>query len=89
MYNNLSLLSTKHLQFLLFKSTIVSKALSCIENHLESVNDTYATALISYTLALAKHNETLSMLTLLRRKAIKNGESLKKFVYLDTRIQKL
>ena len=49
------------------------KALSCITNRLDSVNDTYATALVTYTLMLAKHSNVSKMMKLLKDKAVKEG----------------
>ena len=49
------------------------KALSCITNRLDSVNDTYATALVTYTLMLAKHSNASKMMKLLKDKAVKEG----------------
>ena len=52
---------------------MVFKALSCIKNQLDSVNDTYATALVTYTLMLAKHSNASKMMKLLKDKAVKEG----------------
>ena len=57
----------------LSQSTMVSKALSCITSRLDSINDTYATALVTYTLMLAKHSDASKMMKLLRDKAVKKG----------------
>ena len=56
------------------QSTMVSEALSCITNRLDSIEDTYATALVTYTLMLANHSDASSkMMKLLREKAVKKG----------------
>ena len=57
----------------LSQSTMVSKALSCITSRLDSIKDTYATALVTYTLMLAKHSDASKMMKLLRDKAVKKG----------------
>ena len=55
------------------QSTMVSEALSCITNRLDSIEDTYATALVTYTLMLANHSDASKMMKLLREKAVKKG----------------
>ena len=52
---------------------MVSKALSCITSRLDSINDTYATALVTYTLVLANHSEASKIMKSLRDKAVKKG----------------
>lgn len=52
---------------------MVSEALSCITSRLDSLEDTYATALVTYTLMLANHSDALKMMKLLREKAVKKG----------------
>ena len=52
---------------------MVSEALSCITSRLDSIEDTYATALVTYTLMLANHSDASKMMKLLREKAVKKG----------------
>ena len=52
---------------------MVSEALSCITHRLDSIEDTYATALVTYTLMLANHSDASKMMKLLRGKAVKKG----------------
>ena len=52
---------------------MVSKALSCMTSRLDSIKDSYATALVTYTLMLAKHGDASKMMKLLREKAVKKG----------------
>ena len=51
----------------------MSKALSCITSRLDSIKDSYATALVSYTLMLAKHSDASKMMKVLRDKAVRKG----------------
>ena len=52
---------------------MVSKALSCIASQLDSIKDSYATALVTYTLMLANHAKAAEMMKKLRMKAISKG----------------
>ena len=52
---------------------MVSKALSCIASRLDSITDSYATALVTYTLMLANHSDASKMMKLLRERAVKQG----------------
>ena len=52
---------------------MVSKALSCITSQLDSIKDSYATALVTYTLMLANHGKAAEMMKKLRKKAISEG----------------
>ena len=51
----------------------MSEALSCITSRLDSIEDTYATVLVTYTLMLANHSDASKMMKLLREKAVKKG----------------
>ena len=52
---------------------MVSKALSCITSQLDSIKDSYTTALVTYTLSLANHTEAKKMMKLLKNMAVKEG----------------
>ncbi|XP_028407192.1 alpha-2-macroglobulin-like protein 1 isoform X2 [Dendronephthya gigantea] len=52
-------------------SIMVSKALKCIVNRLDTITDTYSTALVTYALTLANHTDAQRMLRILKNKATK------------------
>ena len=54
---------------------MVSKALSCITSKLDSITDSYTTALVTYTLNLANHSDAPKMMKLLESKAVKKGSN--------------
>ncbi|XP_028406949.1 murinoglobulin-1-like isoform X3 [Dendronephthya gigantea] len=57
-------------------STMVSKALQCIVDRLDSITDTYSTALVTYTLTLANHTDAQRMLRMLKNKATKQEDQM-------------
>lgn len=57
---------------------MVSRALACIVNQTDSIEDSYTTALVAYTLTLANHSKVADMMRALRSKAITKGEENKK-----------
>ena len=56
--------------FLTFQTRMVSKALGCINNHLDDIQDSYTISLVTYTLVLADHPKADNMITRLKKKAI-------------------
>ena len=67
------------LMLLSFQNAMVWRALSCITNRLEFINDTYTAALVTYTLTLANHTDAKKIMTMLRNKAIKKGKPYNRF----------
>ena len=55
---------------------MVAKALRCIADHLDDIQDSYTISLVTYTLLLADHPKADLMMTRLKKKAI-NSEGLK------------
>ena len=53
---------------------MVSRALSCITRQLDSIQDSYTMALVTYTLTLANHSDAQKMMKLLKNKAVKTGK---------------
>ena len=49
---------------------MVSKALGCITNHLDDIQDSYTISLVTYTLVLADHPKADIMIARLKKKAI-------------------
>ena len=60
-----------------FQSSMVSRALTCIVNQMDSIKDSYTTALVAYTLTLANHSQASDMIRALRSKAITKGKKNK------------
>ena len=56
---------------------MVSEALSCITSQLDSIKDSYTTALVTYTLTLANHTDAQKMMKLLKNKAVRKGNEIK------------
>ena len=56
------------------QNTMVSRALSCITRQLDSIQDSYTMALVTYTLTLANHSDAQKMMKLLKNKAVKTGK---------------
>ena len=56
---------------------MVSKALECVTDNLDHIQDSYTTSLVTYTLVLADHPKAGIMMSRLKNKAVSKGGSFR------------